>query len=472
MQHATSGSSPRTSLPTHLSPGRIAVLSAAFILLLTLIPVGAYENALSERDYMHGDATTFLFIGLCLISFVLGAALVGRFFGQRESVISPYVYRASSLFPVAIAVFSVLVAFAALVDFVGTGGSFIAAITSGQGEALRTAARENAGDGVTPLTILPAGAPLLVWAIFRSFDLKSGRRIIYLSAVLYGVILVLVLQRNLLIPFVLSVAMVLSAVKFHAHGISLWRAFKFVATMAVFVIGAFALVAFFRGTGNESIGTSFMGYVPASVNRLSATLHGVYKSAYSGQPAFTFRFLWYPTLVRRFVPMHGIEALFGVTVPNDPTVLWGGEFAQVASGGLNPNFIWPTAFGYVFYDFSWYSCFYFFAFGMIAAIAWKRFIRRTPFGVIFYSYIFSAIALWGTDDFMSYPEIWIYIFVILFIWIFDARVISRRIPQASARGGVRSSGSSRSSGRWRPDEFVPRETSGRLCGDNEGGGRA
>lgn len=413
---------PGTGAPSHLSPSRIAILSTTFVVLLTFIPVGIYEDALDEENHMFGDLLTYAFVGTCLLAFLAGVAAVSRrsIYGDARTVRNTY--RTSSRFPVVIAVLSALIAVAALIEFVGTGGSFLSSLTSGQGEALRAAALDDADEGITVLRILPVGVPFLVWAIYRAVDLDNGRVLIYLSAVLYGSVLLLVMQRNLLIPFVLSVAIVLSAVKFHSAGISFGRAFKSVLLLGVFVVGAFSAVAFFRGTGNESIATSFMGYVPASVNRLSAVVHGEYESAFSGQPAFSLRFLWYPPLIRRFLPTSDIMSWLGASVPDDPRILWQGEFAQIASGGLNPKFIWATAFGYTFYDFSWFSCLYFLAFGLLAGYSWRQFMRRTPFGIISYSYICACIILWGTDNSLSYPQVWIYLFVIVIVRVFDGGV--------------------------------------------------
>lgn len=404
--------------PVHLSPSRMAVLSAVFVCTLTAIPANVYETALAEPNFMRWDLLTYGFVAACLVSFLIGAAAFRpRVRGGKFDYVR--VYSDTSWFPAGVAVFSAVVAVAALVNFVGAGGTFTSALVSGQGEALRSAARESAAEGVTPLTVLPIGVPLLVWSIFRTTTLQRRRKLIYGCAVVYGVVLLLVLQRNLLIPFVLSVAVVLSGTRLHVKGITFARAVKAVVAIGVFVIAIFAAVAFFRGTGNDSITTSFMGYVPASVNRLAATLHGHYTSQFSGQPAFTFRFLWYPPLIRRFLPMPEIMQMFNVSVPTDATLLWSGEFTRVASGGLNPLYIWPTAFGYAFYDFSWYACFYFFALGILANFAWRMFLRRTAFGIVFYSYVASSIALWGTDNFLSYPQMWLYVFAIAFIWMFD-----------------------------------------------------
>lgn len=421
-------------VPHHLSPSTVALLATAFVLLLSAIPVRLYEDALREKNHMFGDLLTYGFVLSCLGAFLVGVRITSNRRRGRVSQAHHRTYRPNASFPVVTALLSAAVAVAALIEFVGTGGSFVSALTSGQGEALRAAALDDASEGITMLRILPIGVPLLVWAVFRSVDLARGQATIYLCAALYGAILLLVLQRNLLIPFVLSVAVVLSAVRFHASGISMLRGFKFVLLLASLVAGVFALVAFFRGTGNASITTSFMGYVPASVNRLSALVHGDYSSAFSGQPAYTLRFLWYPPFVRRFVPMDDVTSSLGVTVPVDPTVLWRGEFLQIASAGLNPNFIWPTAFGYTFYDFGWYSCCYFLVLGVFAGLAWRRFLQRTPFGIIFYSYICSSIVLWGTDNFLSYPQIWNYVVVLVLVRLFDAKTVSDSSPVLGLTG--------------------------------------
>lgn len=418
-------------LPTHLSPARVATATGLLTILLTLVPVSYYEDSLQERNRMYLNWSLYALVGSCVVAFCLGTRLVRR--PSVDLVVRRYA--ANSRAPMLLACFSAVLSVLALAEFAGGGGSLAAALGSGEGEALRAAALAEASGGVTLMRALPIGVPFLLWAVFRSFEVAYGRTVILACLAVYSCVLLLVLQRNLLIPLLLSVAVIASAHKFHQNGVRLFKAIKAAGVMVVAILGVFLLVARFRGVGERGLTTSVVGYLPGSVNRLAAAVEGQLDGAYGEGPVFSLRLLWYPPFVRRFLPMEGITSSFGVDVPSDPTQLWLSEFTQVANAGLNPLYIWPTSFGYAFYDFGWGAFLYFLMLGIVAGILWRSFIARTPAGILGYAYVCSSVALWVTDNFVAYPQVWLFAVAVVVIHIVDRRVDEGE-RAVRTRGGV------------------------------------
>ena len=118
---------------------------------------------------------------------------------------------------------------------------------------------------------------------------------------------------------------------------------------------------------------------------------------------------------------------------------WFSEFSHVASADLNPIFIWPTAFGYTFYDFGWWAPIYFIAVGYLANCLWREFIAGTAYGLILYSYLIASILLWSTDNFLALPGVWVMFGVSTILAILEKRLLcppasvaaERRFPSIS-----------------------------------------
>lgn len=412
-----------------LSPFWLSSVASIVVVALSFTPTHFYESVMGEKDLMFLDATLYVFVVACLGGFVLGLLVMRRLLPCTTK--TTLVYRSGTWLPVALACFSLGVAVWAAKEFAGSS-SLMDALSAGQGEALRRQALDAADEGLTAQRLVPAGSPLLLWAVYRSID-STGlqRRIIYFCVAAYVVCLVLILQRNILIPFVLAASILISATRFGKAGMNVKRLLTLSFAAGFAVLGSFLAIAQFRGAsqGGRGVAYSLTGYLPASVNRLSAVLQGAYNPEFPDEPAFTFRFLWYPPFVRRFVNLRDLHEFFGVQLPLEPLGLWRSEFVQVATGHLNGEFIWATAFGYSFYDFRWLSPIYFFALGLAAQAVWRAFQARRIVGVIVYPYFAAAILLWPTDNFMSYPQLWLYGMVVVALTAVD-RPISRKLGDA------------------------------------------
>lgn len=416
----TRSSAPARNWPAHLHPSFLAVGAGLLCVALTLFPPGLYSDLIGEPDYMFADPATLLFIALCTCCFIFGSnavaghgwlnhrlAQAGRAVDDRDTPLRA---------PAAMAVAAVLIGVGTALEFIGNPTLFIAALATGSAESLRGDAVSNGVEsGFSVLALLPLGFPMLLWAVYAALRGGPGhratRRLITSCAVVYGLCLVATLQRNLLLPYLMAMFGLASAVRLHPAGISRGKLVKGLLIAATAVIGLFVLIAYFRGGESESPLTVLTGYLPASVNRLSALLHGKLVPSISGEPYYSFRFLWHPPLVRRFLPIDAWGRSFGLRIPETVFDGWVDEFDAVASAGLNPSFIWSTALGYVYYDFGWLSPIYFAVLGAVSGRFWNLFLQRHPAGMILYPYLATCILLWPTDNLAAHPQIWLFIFV-------------------------------------------------------------
>jgi hypothetical protein len=208
-----------------------------------------------------------------------------------------------------------------------------------------------------------------------------------------------------------------SAYKWNTTGISALKLAKSGAILFTVICSVFILVGYLR----EGEGSSFnrlIGYTVGSYNRLSAALDGKLNSNYNF-PYYSIRFLWHPPMLRRFINISSIGDLFGWNVPSSVMESYFDEFSNIESSGLNENYIWPTAYGYAFFDFRWFSPLIFAVYGFVASAVWVDFCGRKAYSFVLYPYIVSSILMWSTDNFMSIPLFSIFLITsgcIRFFW--------------------------------------------------------
>lgn len=417
--------------PWHIHPATIAGASAAFCLLLSLFPPGLYTELIEERNYMFGSPLLWAYVALCTGAFTLGCFLLAG--GPRRRAWRP----AGPLTTVGrkvprwlaplLAVIASAIGIGTTIEFIGNPALFLAALATGSAESLRGDAVEQGVDsGISVLSLLPIGFPLLQWAIYQTFCRprragKAARRMVLAGALVYPLCLTLTLQRNLLIPYLLCVFVMLSGTKWHASGLRLPQALKFVLVGVGTIVMLFVSVAYFRGGETQSPFTVLVGYLAASINRLAALLQGALHPAIAGEPYYSFRFVWHPPLIRRFLPIDDFGRQLGLSIPQTVIDGWVDEFQAIGDADLNPMYIWATTFGYAFYDFGWWSIFYFLLFGMAAGWTWNRFKARSAYGIIFLPYFVTAILLWPTDNFLALPQIWLFAAAAAMLSLFDRR---------------------------------------------------
>ncbi len=408
----------------------MALLSALLGLSIVLMPKGIYEQVMDESDLMAGNFTLILFIASCVLGFILGARIVSSLASSAEvpPIAKPLdqelravqTYRYALVF----GVFTVLWNFIGSIVFVASN-NLTAALASGNGEVLRDALIDDWAEGKFGVTsLMPVTAAFCYWSLDRYFNhgslldeqvQKKWSRLLVFCIASQGFAAIVMLQRSILIPFVVSILLLLSARKWHKDGVSLTRGMGFGLMIAIFSAGLFLFIALFRDSGEKSIFYFLFGYIPASYNRLAATLSGDLVPAFPDRGYYSFRWLLFPPIIRRFLPMKDIgEYITDSKMPASIVDSWILEFSSVGDSGLISFFIWPTAYGYAYFDFGWFSFVYFAVFGVMAAIVWRNFIQhKTAFSAVLYPVIASGILLWSTDNFLALPSLGAYILVAL-----------------------------------------------------------
>ena len=411
---------PLTNWPWHLHPTFLATGAGLLCISFTFFPPVLYSDIIGEQNYMFADPVTIIFIILCTACFGMGCNMVaGSSFKNHRLALEGDAAdtRAQHMrMPCAMAVLAAVIGIGTALEFIGNPALFIAALTTGSAESLRGDAVSNGVEsGFSVLALLPLGFPLLLWSVYAALrpggGHRSARRLITTCAAVYGLCLVVTLQRNLLLPYLIAIFGLASAIRLHPHGVSKSRLARGLLMACIAIVGLFILIAWFRGGASESPLTVLTGYLPASVNRLAALLHGDLTPAVSGEPYYSFRFFWHPPLVRRFLPVDAWGRSLGLQIPETAFDGWVDEFDAVSSAGLNPSFIWATAMGYVYYDFGWFAPLYFAVLGAVTGRLWDLFLKRSPAGMILYPYFATCILLWPTDNLAAHPQIWLFIFV-------------------------------------------------------------
>lgn len=396
--------------PWHLSPIALAVASGAGGILLSFFPPSAYEQIIGEPDRMFGNIGLAALIGACVAFFALGAKLAqGR--NWQIAVSPPQIqHEAPQGWILLFCVLVVAVVGFVAISFASELLGVLRSLASGNADEFRSEMLQRLTDtGFSPMTLLPLGLPLVYWSLAKQIQAPIKRssllvgRVVQATLILYVAGLVVTLQRSLLIPFLLGLLCLFSGLKWHPNGASVRKLMSLALGLIAVFIAIFLMFSYFRSGDSDSPWMLLVGYIPASYNRLAAAVDGALKSDVAGI-YYTFRFLWHPPVIRRLIPIGEFAASAGVRIPETILDGWFSEFENIASAGLNPMFIWPTAFGYTFYDIGWLSPIYFLFLGVVSGYAWKSFIARRDFGLVVYPYVASSILLWSTDNFMSLPQ--------------------------------------------------------------------
>lgn len=423
----------RNLVPSHLNPMLVGLASVAGGISLTLFPPHIYRKLIGEPDLMFLNWQLLSFLGLCISAFLIGNRFSANTTGKALPFENPpeadRIRRQRMAVAVALAA-SILGAVVAGI-FVRDARGYISALTHGGAQAIRASALASLmTTGFAATNILPLGFPLLLWAVGNagnegnretSRSLISARRVIYGSVAVYTLCCVITLSRSLLMPFLLAILVVLSGTRWNPRGINVKKLIVAVGGTLTTVFALFLIIAYFRSGSKHSPIMMLTGYLPASYNRLAAALSGRLVPSISDVPYYSFRFLWYPPLLHRVFSIPDMGRSFGWPIPERSLTSLFAEFRQVSSADLNPMFIWPTAFGYVFYDFGWWSPIYFVVIGYLAHRLWQQFTVRTAYGLILYAYLLASILLWSTDNFLALPEVWVMVGVAVTMRIWERR---------------------------------------------------
>lgn len=393
------------------SPSCVAVASVAFGMLATLIPQEVYEGILREPDLMLADIQARLFVLSCLLAFLCGTAIAARFPGLRVRPtlpLQPAQWNVSigGLYAIVLVMFSI----AMLIYYVYQVRAAIPDSISLMMRGLGYLYRDELIYVATIKWTFNIGYAITVWSWYRYLGQPTLRRratvtnawlvLNVIATACFIFVSVVWLARSTLVPFLVSLLFVSAYWRWRHHPLTVAAALKYIIILLLLVFVSFNLLSILRGAHSlDELLQGMLGYGPASYNRLSAVMTGYLEMPNSGSGFYAFTFLWdNPALIHRFVDTVQLGRSMGLDLPDSRIEHWQAQFVAVALSGLDVRYIWPTAFGYVFCDLRWWSCAYFFFYGMVSWFLFVLCVRGRPFGIVIYPMVVFCILFWSGDN--------------------------------------------------------------------------
>ena len=161
-------------------------------------------------------------------------------------------------------------------------------------------------------------------------------------------------------------------------------------------------VDYIRSGGKYSIDvamTQLVGYFPASYNRMAAIVGGNMQYPDANWGYYTFQMLWDTPVVKPITQT--IFAVKDSLIPATSYNNWVGQFGAVWAAGLNPKYIWATAFGFAFSDFGYLAFFFFIFYGIISGYAYAEFGKNRIVFMILYPLIAVSVLKWWSILYIS-----------------------------------------------------------------------
>jgi len=385
---------PRTGKLWIVSPVGLSCLAFALFLLAWIFPPGLYTEVMQERNLVFFDATSMLFVLLCLGGFWLGVWLIATFRPERRvGSGGPDAWK-----PIKIAIPLILAvggnAIVLSVTLIREPLMFPLLLTR-QGDALKEAAGR-AGALFTATTVLTG---MLWWALWRRREVATQRwsaflrtllGLTFLSALVDCIVRV---DRTSLLSLVIGTFVLVLMLRAKESGLrnrSLWWS---MIRAVVLVVGLFVVISFLRGTDDSrEFVAQLLGYSIASYNRLAAVLSGTLHYPYGGRGLYLAPFVSYSATLQSIIPVGGV---FGW-----PSFLevWSSEFLAVSSAGLSRDAIWAGAFGYLFSDLGWAAPVFLIGYGALVGGIWRSLRNGNMLGTLLYPWCAFCILFWhGTN---------------------------------------------------------------------------
>lgn len=263
---------------------------------------------------------------------------------------------------------------------------------------------------------------LLVWLFWKTMELDSRtvRRLLLVSIFIYFINSIISVSRDSIV----SLSIMLFSIYVHFQYKKGVLSLKKIISLATLFIGIFILVFSAIGlarssnfiSGTQEIIKQLFGYFPASYNRLAYILNGDLVYPNSGWGYYSTQFIWDIPLISGSLGIYDFGRQLGIPLPISAYENWQNQFLAVQMNGLDPSFIWATAYGFAFSDFGYFSAIYFILYGFISGIVYKSFISYGNFGIILYPYIISSIIKWSSVQ--AFPQRGILIFLSAYIIIY------------------------------------------------------
>ncbi len=384
-----------------LSPIGLALASYVLFVVATLIPPGAYEKIMLERDSMFLNIQMHLFMAGCLLCFVVGAYLASRT-KYSEWKIELHLPRGSAYIAIPVVMASLVNLLSISIFLKSNHGLLTAWITDAK-------AVKQDFDGSGGLTeALPLLFGVCWWAYLRLLELRSisNRRHWVLSSLIGGAFFLAVftalmkVARYDLMPGIFGIALIYFFNKFRNSVVPLRRYLVPLSKFGGGMIAVFIVFAWLRGNSESStILNNVMGYTVASYNRLAVLLEGGVRFPYGGTGTYAFRFLGNVPFFSRWIDFAGLMGMPATEV------VWLSEFPAIFRAGLDGRYIWVSAFGYIYSDIGFFVFPYLFIVGILSGWLWKSLSQGKALGVVLYPWFAFSIVFWFGSNYLAYPRL-------------------------------------------------------------------
>lgn len=398
----------------------MACLMATVIIFIAsvIIPSGYYSELMQEANYMFGNVKLIGFFVIHVLFYVSGLFLARNFFKMDlNGGVKIYNFKLTLYLLLAFIFLSVYSAYI----IIGNNPSILINLISGDGAETKDTLDSTGALGLSNPILLA----VLSWSLVEINNLSNVSRLkVYIyRASAYVAFLVLLfsfsikLSRFELMPLFFSVICIYllnNDYKYNAKK----SIYAFLFTILFLFIVVFVLFSYLRGVSDfEGHLVSFLGYGPASYNRLAALLDGNINFPYAGTGSYAFAFLLNFPIVGDFLE---IRSIFNLPTSFD---VWRSEFYAISSSGLDSSFNWISALGYIYADISFFSLGYIFILGLINRWLWCEFVKKSPYGIILYPWFAFCTIFWFGFNYVVFPKVVIFILVAMFVDLYNRKFI-------------------------------------------------
>jgi len=272
---------------------------------------------------------------------------------------------------------------------------------------------------------------LIVWClILRLNQQKKGILYLATSIILFSFNSLVSVSRDSLISLLLMSLMIYLMKIYNLKKLTYAR----LARLAIYSAGGFVIV--FAGIGlvrsshynspQEEVIRQFMGYFPASYNRLNAVISSNLHYPDSGWGYYATQGIWDVPLISGALGIYDAGRSIGISLPKSSNENWRNQFIAVNRSGLNQSYIWATIYGFLYSDFGYYSIIYFLVYGYISGFVFSGFVRGDSLRMLLYPFIFTTIIKWPSIVSFSQRNMIIFIVTAVFIIIFNRASLRNR----------------------------------------------
>lgn len=374
-----------------ISPLFAGIISYSIFFIAFIFPPDYYQKLIREKDFVYLDPASFLLVTICIFFFFIGLLITNsskKNFSQSEPtkfILPIFLYL---IIPILISIICSLISINLLLN---KNPLIIFYLSMGDGNEIK----RNIDLSNTMAQASQFSISIVLWTTVNYLNLKNrlnrlSKFLIFLLIIALSLICIanstLKMARFEMIPLLLGFTVIFINHKYNY--LSDGQIVKYLVLAFLIVIFIFGLFSFLRGSDSfDDIIQMIVGYTLTSYNHMAAILDGKLKYLDPGYGYYLLIFLSY-------LPLMGDSFTYNFLGWPHTEYIRSQEFIDTYSAALNGNYIWLTIFGYVWVSVKMFTPIVMFFYGIIVQKAWNSFKRGSPFGIIFYPWLFFCIFFW------------------------------------------------------------------------------